>query len=169
MRKGIKFTEEHKRKIGRRGEENKNWKGDNITLRTGGNRARHLYRCPLLSWLNLERHHINGNPKDNRPENIAFLSQKDHMEKDGRVDLIGERRLSFKYLVIRIMMYRLGLCDRAITQLQGLNNYNAIGYWRRLNNLFANSNLIKASFDTRSRRLNSDIEKWLEINRRIEL
>jgi hypothetical protein len=34
-----------------------------------------------------ERHHINGDPIDNRRENISFLCRRCHMAADGRLEV----------------------------------------------------------------------------------
>lgn len=65
----------------RKGEGNPNWKGDNIAVITGRHRAISMYPCPKGK----ERHHIDGNTKNNAPNNILFLTRKEHMLLDGRI------------------------------------------------------------------------------------
>lgn len=72
----------------RRGPLNPNWKGNNATANTGRDRARHLYavRQPCqVCGSSAERHHIDGNPLNNAPENIAWLCRRHHQERDGRM------------------------------------------------------------------------------------
>lgn len=60
------------------GEKNPAWKGDNATKHTGRTRAEKLYPCPN----GMERHHIDGNPLNNAPENIQFVTKKQHFRLD---------------------------------------------------------------------------------------
>lgn len=94
---GFKHTQESKDKIrqaklGKRRPEitgvlNPNWKGDNISPDGGRQRAIRLYPCPKGK----QRHHIDGNPKNNEPSNILILTSKEHMIKDGRLENIIKR------------------------------------------------------------------------------
>jgi hypothetical protein len=70
-----------KSSIAHMGNKNPMWKGDKATTRAGQARAERLYKLPH----GLERHHIDGNRLNNSPENIAFLSRKDHMITDGLI------------------------------------------------------------------------------------
>ena len=74
-----KISETHLGKL------NTNWKGENIVISTGNWRATRMYRCPVLKWMKLERHHLDRNPKNNNPENIRFVTRRDHMTIDGRL------------------------------------------------------------------------------------
>lgn len=58
------------------------WKGDKATQNAGRIRARKLFKCPKGK----EIHHIDGNDLNNTPENILFLTRKEHMLLDGRLD-----------------------------------------------------------------------------------
>jgi len=53
---------------------NPNWKGENVSPDGGRLRAWNMYPCPEGK----ERHHIDGNPKNNEPSNIAFLTPAEH-------------------------------------------------------------------------------------------
>lgn len=63
-----------------------NWKGD--AVRDGHGRARRYYpldKCELCGAPATDRHHRNGDHRDNRPENIAGLCRRCHMSEDGRL------------------------------------------------------------------------------------
>lgn len=69
-------------------EKNNNWKGGQVALQTGRSRAERWYPtrpCDLCGKEKAERHHIDGNPLNNAPENIMFLCRKHHMRLDGRL------------------------------------------------------------------------------------
>lgn len=100
--KGRPHTPEHRRKIGLankgkkhpitsvkfKGAGNPNWKGDKIETAQGGRtRAEVMYSCPK----GLERHHKDGNTLNNSPENIEFISRREHMIKDGRLENLIKR------------------------------------------------------------------------------
>lgn len=87
--KGMKRSEETKTKmreamIARKllREKNPNWKGDRITQHSGRDRARSWYPCPK----GMERHHIDGNPLNNSPENVMIVTPKEHMELHNRLN-----------------------------------------------------------------------------------
>lgn len=90
-RKGEKMSEEQKEKIRQKavrrprpdmmGSLNHNWKGNKITVAGGRSRAYSKFDCPK----GLERHHIDGDPTNNNPANIEFLTHSEHMQKDGRL------------------------------------------------------------------------------------
>lgn len=102
--KGRKHTEEEKSKIKanrkplskitlerlsllNQGSKNPNWKGDRIKPNSGRERAQKLYSC----LRGKERHHKDGNPLNNNPENMEFLTRKEHMIKDGRLERSRKR------------------------------------------------------------------------------
>jgi hypothetical protein len=92
LKMGLRALESVKREAlseQRRGAKNPNWKGDECNLRTGNDRARRLYpHCPpcvICGELNSERHHKDGNPRNNKPDNIVFLCRRHHMEADNRL------------------------------------------------------------------------------------
>jgi len=72
-------------------EENINWFGDNITDKGGRARAWRWYssikgKCEKCgSIFNVDIHHKDGNPKNNKRENIAFLCRSHHMKTDKRI------------------------------------------------------------------------------------
>lgn len=86
---GKHLSEETREKIrdANMGENNAMWKGDKATQHSGRNRARIRYRCPK----GMERHHIDGNPLNNTPENIMFVTRKQHMVLDGRLEKYRSR------------------------------------------------------------------------------
>ena len=70
------------------GERNVRWKGDKATAHAGRNRAQKLFKCPKGK----DRHHIDGNPLNNAPENIAIETRKQHMILDGRIEKIRHQQ-----------------------------------------------------------------------------
>lgn len=74
---GRKHTEETKIKLS-----NLKYKGNNAKPATGRYRAEKLFVCPK----GYQRHHIDGNPLNNNPDNIEILTPKEHMVKDGRLE-----------------------------------------------------------------------------------
>jgi hypothetical protein len=56
------------------------WKGDKAGIGSAHYRARSRYKVPK----GYERHHIDGNPYNNNPENIAIVTRKEHQILDGR-------------------------------------------------------------------------------------
>ena len=72
------------------GDRNPRWNPNTSIQGRGRIMARKLYKCPLLKWLKLERHHIDGNPNNNSPDNITWLSRKEHMTEDGRINRASE-------------------------------------------------------------------------------
>lgn len=67
-----------------RGEAHPNWKGNEASRSAGHSRAHRRYaadRCRLCgSTEKVERHHINRDPLDCRPENISILCRDCHMK-----------------------------------------------------------------------------------------
>jgi hypothetical protein len=57
------------------------WKGNNIKNEMGYLRAKKLFKCPP----GYERHHIDGNPRNNSPSNVMIVTKKEHMQIDGRI------------------------------------------------------------------------------------
>lgn len=69
--------------FGKSGEKSPSWKGDKVATKDAGRiRARKLYECPK----GMERHHIDGNSLNNSPENMMFLTRKEHEMLDGRFE-----------------------------------------------------------------------------------
>jgi hypothetical protein len=75
--RGRHLSEETKSKMSqaKRGEKHPLWKGTKATKNAGRNRARIRFKCPE----GMERHHVDGNPLNNSPENIAFVTHERHM------------------------------------------------------------------------------------------
>ena len=93
--KGYKQTELHIEKRKRFGAEHHNWKGDNIVEKSGRTRAERKYtvaKCEKCGSENkrLDRHHIDGNTKNNNRSNVVVLCRKCHMVVDGRYKKLVE-------------------------------------------------------------------------------
>jgi len=100
QKKGYKQTSDHISKRIKHGEEHQNWKGDNITERSGRTRALRLYPkigpCTICGNKKSERHHRDGNTTNNSPYNIVILCRKCHMTEDGRIKTFMNNRHSTK-------------------------------------------------------------------------
>jgi len=87
---GYKQTPEHIAKRIKHGEEHPNWKGDNITPKSGRSRAIRKFPtigpCERCGSGRAERHHRDENPTNNAQENIIALCRRCHMETDGRLE-----------------------------------------------------------------------------------
>ena len=77
-----------------KGESRAGWKGDGATANTKRHRARRYHpirefcdRCLVAKAK--DRHHIDGDPGNNDPSNIACLCRHCHMVVDGR---LGQRK-----------------------------------------------------------------------------
>lgn len=71
-----------------RGEQHPGWKGDGAKPQSGRMRARRLYgtRQPCRKCGRPgEIHHIDGNPLNNEPENIAWLCRQHHFDAEDRM------------------------------------------------------------------------------------
>ena len=64
-------------------EGNHEWKGDAVSWQAAHFRTRKLY--PVIPE-GYERHHIDGNPRNNSPENIKIVTRQEHMLIDGRLN-----------------------------------------------------------------------------------
>jgi hypothetical protein len=60
---------------------NHHWNPNPTDKVVGNKRAIRLYSCPKGK----DRHHIDGNPFNNAPENIMFVTRKEHQLLDGRM------------------------------------------------------------------------------------
>ena len=71
------------------GSKNPMWKDDKCSIRTAYERAERWYgsQCPE----GCEIHHKDGNPWNNHPDNIEFVTRRHHMKKDGRLDKLTKR------------------------------------------------------------------------------
>lgn len=89
FKKGQKFTESTRKKIAeaKLGEKNPMWKGDLVGKDAAGSRARRKFK----SQKGKEIHHLDGNPLNNNPENIVFVTRKEHMILDGRMEALIKR------------------------------------------------------------------------------
>lgn len=98
QRKGYKQTPEHIAKRKRFGEAHPNWKGNDISVRSGRSRALRLYPkvgpCVLCGNARAERHHLDENTANNEPSNIVILCRRCHMSSDGRLDQFRELAIS---------------------------------------------------------------------------
>lgn len=105
------------------GPKNPQWKGCEASNNSAHLRARIAYKCPLLKWMKLERHHIDDNYYNNEPNNIAFLSRKGHMKEDGRLDklIIHNHNKSIIDNTIFMELYNQGLSDKQISDRLGVN------------------------------------------------
>lgn len=95
--------------LGKKGEKNPGWKGDNIKPGSGRNRAIRMYPeklpCCNCGYPKSERHHIDGNTVNNLPENIMRLCKKCHMTLDGRLQsLLSRAKISPPHG--RLIMYK---------------------------------------------------------------
>jgi hypothetical protein len=94
--KGYKQSPEHIAKRKMWGNKNPRWKGNDISVRSGRCRAERKYPlqpcdiCGANECL-IDRHHRDGDTKNNAPENIQFLCRRCHMEEDGRMETVTER------------------------------------------------------------------------------
>lgn len=92
---GRKQTDEWINKRKRSGEGHHWWLGDDVVEKSGRSRALRAFVAPTACQscgrkTRLDRHHVNGNTKDNTAENIKFLCRKCHMTEDGRINRMGD-------------------------------------------------------------------------------
>lgn len=88
-KQGYKQTADHIEKRKRFGAEHHGWKGNNITIASGRNRAERKFPskpCQMCGKRRAERHHVDENTANNDPANVVFLCRKCHMKVDGRYD-----------------------------------------------------------------------------------
>ena len=95
--KGIKHTYQSRVNMGKAkiGVLNPMWKGNNASPDSARQRAYSKFKAPKGK----EIHHIDGNPYNNEPDNILFLTRKEHMIKDGRLEKLiknNKERWRFK-------------------------------------------------------------------------
>lgn len=70
------------------GEKNPRWGGDDVQPMAGRLRAQRRFDAPP----GYDRHHIDGNPLNNEPENIRISTRRDHMIEDGRLERLHVKR-----------------------------------------------------------------------------
>ena len=84
QKKGYKQSPEHIAARIKRGKDHPRWKGDSITEKSGRSRALRLFPiigpCKSCGSPRSERHHKNGNTRDNRRSNIIPLCRSCHMK-----------------------------------------------------------------------------------------
>ena len=61
----------------------------NASAAAGRIRARVKFPCPE----GYEHHHIDGNPMNNEPSNIAICTRREHMETDGRMESLRQGKI----------------------------------------------------------------------------
>lgn len=87
-KRGWNLTGEQKPVV--RGEQHYAWKGDAAQEQEGRQRARALYKalgqCRRCDAPAVDRHHNDGNTRNNSPENVIPLCRRCHMQADGRLD-----------------------------------------------------------------------------------
>jgi hypothetical protein len=108
------------------------FRGDNITEDSGRCRARRLFSlgpCIDCGEPGIDRHHEDGNTKNNDPENVKIVCRTCHMIRDGRMEKfliklnpsIGEDNGRAKLTeadVLRIReLYRKGLFAREVASI----------------------------------------------------
>lgn len=74
-----------------RGPRNGQWKGDDVGDTAAHNRCQAMYPDPLGQCEHegcgreaVDRHHVDGNPKNNARDNVRFLCRGCHQKEDGR-------------------------------------------------------------------------------------
>lgn len=79
-------------RVTRRGEGNSNWSA-NPTRHAGSQRARYWYDlqpCEVCGSEKSERHHRDGDSRNNERSNIMFLCRRHHMIEDGRMQRLHQ-------------------------------------------------------------------------------
>lgn len=82
QRKGYKQTPEHIAKRKRFGPDHPGWKGDDVSPISARQRAQSWYEarpCEKCGNPKADRHHVDGNTKNNGLDNIRFLCRKCHL------------------------------------------------------------------------------------------
>ena len=80
-----------------RGTAHHGWRGDEIAMQSGHQRARRLYDldvCERCGEPAVDRHHVDGDTTNNALANVERLCRRCHMETDGRLERlrIAQRR-----------------------------------------------------------------------------
>lgn len=85
---GYKQTADHIAKRARFASKNGAWRGADVSPKGGRRRAERMYphigQCSVCGGARAERHHIDGNPANNAPDNVRALCRRCHMMVDGR-------------------------------------------------------------------------------------
>jgi len=71
------------------GAKNPMWKGNDADDDSARGRARRKFKAPQGT----ERHHVDGNPRNNDPNNVVFLTRRQHMIVDGRLKNLKQFRV----------------------------------------------------------------------------
>lgn len=91
---GTKQSASHIEKKKRFGAQHHARKGDDVSKEVGHARARALVPdlgdCEDCGKPAMDRHHIDDNPANNSPGNIAILCRRCHMVRDGRLEKMGK-------------------------------------------------------------------------------
>ena len=88
-KRGYKQTKEHIEKRKRFGVEHHAYKGNDIDIKSARSRTERGYPdrpCESCRNPKAERHHKDGNTRNNSPANVRFLCRGCHMLEDGRLD-----------------------------------------------------------------------------------
>ena len=90
-KRGYKQTKDHIEKRKRRGPEHHAWIGDSASTKSGRSRAERKYAIKPCehcgeSKKRIDRHHLDGNTKNNERSNIQYLCRRCHMREDGRTE-----------------------------------------------------------------------------------
>lgn len=89
---------------------NPNWKGQQIKLLTGNDRANRWFRvgkCEDCDAPGKDRHHKDGNKRNNDPSNIAILCRRCHMKRDGRLARLAQLKDSLAWTRLPLQPCRL--------------------------------------------------------------
>jgi hypothetical protein len=121
MRKRPDVSERNRQ---RRGDQSPRWKGNEIKPASGRHRAQRTIPCPEGK----ERHHKDGNTSNNNPENIGFLTRKEHMITDGRIVSI-QRNLQDRTGIKHTDETKHKIADKARTWNRPRDNF---GRYRKL-------------------------------------
>lgn len=79
------------RSASRIGERGTNWRGDKVSRKAARNRAVRLYPLGPCEWSGgcseqgVDRHHVDGDTRNNERQNIQILCRRHHVEIDGRL------------------------------------------------------------------------------------
>jgi len=87
-KEGFKQSAEHVAKRTKRGQEHPAWKGDAVTIKGGRSRAKRKFAldvCQKCGAPATDRHHKDGNPRNNAESNIEILCEPCHIRAHGKV------------------------------------------------------------------------------------